>query len=390
MTNQLTAVDPSPLRILTRNRDGSGVIEMPVLVETPRLDLSRAAGGSGVTSFGLDDLSTIVENFRLWPGPVPINVSPHRPYSETSGPAPGFIEDMRVDGKRLMARVFLTRELFASVSAGQWRGFSVDAVRDPKLPTIELQGWAVVGGVFTNRPATDTTFALDPATAIAAETRVMFTAISAPAARKGVQKMSEQITADTASLEAQLAERDHTIETLETRSSELRAEFAKVKAELEESRAEAFRMKGELQTLTGETRRKESMKAELETRLDKLEVENQQLKAQLDNETELREGREVLEVIKVALATRNIPPVFFAGHEENPAAWLRANFASLDALRKFCETAPRLKTTALSSGRSPEDAAPTAVDKDVAAELKRLGLDPSYVGVTKATDLPSK
>lgn len=164
---------PAPLRILERLANGGMVAEFPIL-RCGTLDLSLAAKGSGTLAVTREMLDEIVANSAAWPGPLPLNVAPHRDWNETSGAAPGFIDALVRRGDDLVARCTLGPGLSMSIDAGEWRGFSVDLAKNAKLPSRSFAGWCVTGGVFTNRPAAAVNFSVEQSAAAEASAEIAF------------------------------------------------------------------------------------------------------------------------------------------------------------------------------------------------------------------------
>src|SRR3972149_8731757 len=140
------------IRVVKSHADGSGIGEPPILTTEDRLEL-----GGEVHVITRADFADIVRNFEKRAVLVPVSETPHAAdFLDRAGPQPGFVEAVEARGDVLWGRVSLTASLFQKVKppTGELRGFSVEMRKNLKLPADKLDGWALVGGIFTNRPAT--------------------------------------------------------------------------------------------------------------------------------------------------------------------------------------------------------------------------------------------
>jgi hypothetical protein len=367
-----TAAAPASLRILRTNPDGSGVVEMPILRAGTINRALTSGGGEGELTITPEDLAQMAANFSAWPGPVPINVQPHRSWADTAGAAPGFIEGMEVRDDHLYARIFLTSNLFREVAAGQWRGFSVDIAKGIELPTASFTTWAVWGGVFTNRPAADVHFRNEQ---IAAE--------SAATVLNSIKEnpMSEE---KLSSLEAQLNVKDKELEALaaELKSARLALETAKQAAE--KVSVDAGKSGVEIATLQAQVRAERAAKSELQGTVDSLSSELEKTREQLNAAKNENLSQAVKKVIGRAL-DRGVDAAVFEGSEKDPVRWMKTTFASFEAFEDHVSHLRGRKGAALSSGRQSHD------DDDLPAGAKetlaRLGLDPAFATVESESDL---
>lgn len=379
----LTAKDPMPARVLEEYETGGGLVEIPIL-RASRIDLSRTAGGGkGDLEITEDDLKKCVTNFSSWPGPVPINVNPHRDYGETAGPAPGFIRGMRSEKGTLYATIFLCDWLWDEFKRGMWSGFSCDLFKNFKAPTVTLPGLSVAGGVFTNRPAADINFDLKAAAESTADLALpIHISYQVPSTASGEERtMSEE---QVASLEAQL-------EAVTKESAALSEELDTSKRQAEQFRLEANRLRGENAELSGSAKRKDSVISDLNARLEQANGQLAELNEKLSVVKDANMAQDILRARYAALTERDVPAAFFQGlDEEGAVPWLRKRFVSLEALNLQLEAFPRLKrsrTVEKSGSVQVTDPDTPTVDPEVEAKLKAIGLSTDYINVTDEKQL---
>lgn len=367
------------------------------MVETDHLDLSRTAGGgSSVVKITSADLRQIVDNFALWAGPVPIHRDPHRDYSETAGPADGFIESLSVRGSELVAHLFLTPSLMAEVAAGQWRGFSVDMLRNPKRPTGEFKGLAVIGGVLTNRPALDVNFRIAASAAAGPHesgSHVMQFSIAADSSPHGGVRMdAPDISVQLATAQAEVKSKDDRItsltadlDTSRTELTETRTRLSQVETQLATAQASEGQTRAALEIESRRVKEQETHANALQTQLSTEREEHSKLKGEVL-------GTKVLKLC-IEGVRRGAPGSFFGPDgidtvKKDPVGWYAGRFSSLKALEDFVAALP--KTASLSgvkSGTAPDDDNEPVLDKDRVDSLTRLSLNPRYATVANVAEL---
>ena len=385
----LTAIDPATIKILSERPDGSGVVELPILSQQGKIDLSRTASGRGGTdAVTAEDLDDAVRNFAAWPGPVPVHVAPHRSLTETSGPGDGFIDRLFVRGAQLWAQLDLTAPLFQEVKARRWRGFSVDFGRGAKLATKTIKGFLIAGGVFTNRPASDVHFRVAADSAIEADLRTIYV----PIGTEGVsmaENEGKDLTVSLATAEAEVKSKGETIVKLEGKLADANASVTAA-----EKRADAAERKlaanvDEVQMTRMSSERKASELKDAEDRIESLEATNKDLRAKLsakENETTAA----MVTSLCVAAIKSGVPPAKikqFGDYEKDPVKFANG-FGSLETMGIVLKSLPRdAALSAVNSGRQAagdEDGA--AVTPDSAATLRKLGLNPEFASVTKESE----
>lgn len=410
--------DALPVKVILRRDDGSGIVEIPILPETTdndRISVTRA------------DLEKIAANFGEYPGPVPIGVSPHVEFDERAGFSPGFVEKLTVRGSnpaRLYAQIDLIGPLFYEVvEARGWRGFSVEMHKNLKHPDRKFEGWVLTGGVFTNRPATDThfkvaamadvesdvqvaaSFTLRPTaeeeTAMAEETKttspaapaepkVEKTPAPAPPTEKTVslafhQARESELKGNVTALEAELRTANSQLEAANRELHQSRIDLQAAKTKLDGTQVD-------LDTMRAQANRFENRAKNLEKANALLESQVTERAEELKREQDKSLDRDVRQIVLDAIGA-GIPPAQFEGHDAEPAEWLRANFASLEAfkgqVKAQTDTLRALgvkpKSQPARSGHDPAKAAEPPVSVELSdserARLEAVGIDPEFVGV---------
>lgn len=378
------AVKVAAVRVLGLSDAGDGTVELPILAVADALDLSRAAGGKGRISITPELLAELAANFERWPGPVPINVAPHREFAETAGAAPGFVEGLAVRGDELWARVWLCRDLMDEVRQGLWRGFSVDMARDVKLPTVELQGWALWGGVFTNRPAAPVNFKYESDAAASIVERACVRLSLLPARPEKETRMSDEKAPALAALEAQLNNKDEQIASLQAKLDTALADAATLREQIGGGKDENVKLSAELQASRANA---VILKANLDKANEQLDVTSKALaetRAKLQSNVDTKLGEDVVRLIHAAI-DRGVKPAMFDGHDHNPITWFKERFVSLESFQSFLDNLPATESKPVSSGKPADTAA--HLSADVKARLEALGIDPAYAAVTDASQL---
>ncbi len=313
MRHALTASEPVALRVLSRNENGGGRIEIPIL-RAGRLDLERTAGGGeGFLTFEIEAFDDMIRNFALWPGPVPVNVNPHKDFADTAGAAPGFIESLRHDGQDLYAEIDLGPALFFEVvEQGAWRGFSVDAHFNPSLASAKLKKWAVVGGVFTNRPASDVHFKVAAGSELDSDDEAALTV--------ELRRSPREEWPDMDKLETALAD----LKAANEKTAKLEGTVASLTTERDTAKSKAL-------TATEKV-------AGLETTVGTLQTDFAAL-AQKNAVSEAAATKAGLAALaSKAIKAGKLPPSYFEGHDENPVEFLAKRGLSLVALESLIDS----------------------------------------------------
>ena len=379
------------VEVVKRHPTGGGVVSLPVLVEST-IDLARTAGGGeGDLNITKADLQQMVANFKVWPGPVPITISPHRGDDETAGPMPGFIESMSVAGNTLWAMVDLNAFLFDLVIEQRaFRGFSVDLSHGATRPTIELDGWAVTGGVFTNRPATDVNFK------VAAEVGVYSVTVPLQDAPRGQETSMSENTISLASHEAKVAELQAEVNVKAEAALAANGQLEAARQEANDLRAERDTANSKLSALTTDHTALKATSNVAESQVKSLKTANKALEGRV---TELASEVTLAQSVNLAIQVKEViieaveagvPPAMFEGHDADPAEWMNAKYASLEAFKEVVTAlsgvVPKSTSTPVKSGA---DAKPSDPEKnsDLSAEtqekLDSLNLSAiDYGGVT--------
>jgi len=372
--------NPVAVKVVKRRENGSGIIEIPLL-PVSEIDLSRtASGGDKTVSITVDVLNEIVANFERFPGPVPIGAGGHDPGGVGGGVSLGFVNAVSVRGNVLYGEVDLTPALFAEVESGGWGGFSVELAKNLKRATAELTGWALTGGVFTNRPATDVNFRIAASDEGTSDEK----AIHSICLTAGEEKEQAMEAEKIAALEAELAAEKETVKALraaaeadkgdsaglETRLTEANKDLATANIKLSEERAKRSAAESEVARLGKELAKQEQARKEAEIKLEAAE-----------NRT-LREN--VLKLAHKAI-DRGVSAKHFEGLEEDPVAWFAKRYVSLEAMEQFLDALPTISESSVSSGKPDKTADP--MPKERAAMLRRMGLNPKFAGVTSEEEI---
>jgi len=386
-----TASDPIKATILERREDGSLLVEVPILVVTPRLDLSKTdGGGKGSISIGEAELDQMVENFSIWPKPVAMGfdgLDGHQ--DQRGGPQLAFVKGLRRRGANLFARVEL--DSLAADLFTRFRATSIEALRNPKTPTGSFTGWVATGGIFTNSPAADTTFEIAAGSeAILADLRLAASCkFNIPADGREESEMPNTETAKTtAELQSavSLAEdaKKHAEGSMRATEEKLHATQTKLSAsmarnvELDADLAEAQSKAGDLKT----------SKLSLEAKVENLERETSKLAASLKATSDEAQSKLIRETAAAAVES-GMSAAYFEGVDDDPLAWFTAKgFTNVKALEDLVELQPKVeKVSATSAGRKPTDA-PDTLPKEARDKLERLGLgDSKYDNVENEGDL---
>jgi hypothetical protein len=373
------------LRVVERRDNGSGVIEIPVAVPAT-LDLSKTASKRDkVFQMDVAVFEQVVQNFTRRPGPKPVYPGHISSASRRTTPAWGFIEAAWVENGKLWNRLDLNSEAFdAIVTRRGFRSASVEIDYDYEAPSGgALKGWSLGALAITNTPALDVQFVA--AEADTSETVVVSTGITFETAegREKEKEMAEvtlealqaekiQLEAEVASKDAKLTQQAETIVAVKRAHDDvvgerdaLRLEKAQLQVAMNEKSSAATLLASQVETLTAERDSAVKRSATLE-------------KATLS--TKVRQ--------LIASAIKNgVDAAYFEGAEGNEAAWLSQRFANVEALDKFVAALPKRKGAVALSGNAPTDEDADVIPADMAAELRRRGLDPRFALVNDEDDL---
>ncbi len=384
---ETTAANPDAIEIVETRPDGSGVVRVPILKAGQSIDLSLTSGGTkGSWNVTREHLAEMVANFKEFPGPVPIGVSPHRDFGERSGFAIAFLENLTLRKDDLLGDIWCMAPLFADVTAGHWRGFSGEFGQHMKLPTKKLKGWCVYGGVFTNRPATDSNFALK----VAAEGMALDAARYPKRKEIAMPEPNEELSVRLATVEAEAKVSADKVMELEGKVKELKAENARLEsaASTAEKIAHDAQASEQAAKLTAERKTTEAKDATEE--VARLEASVKELKGKLQAKEDESLGAKVFALCRSAIR-EGVPPAKLAimgDYEKDPLAWVRS-LGSYENAEKFVKALPReAALSSVRSGHKPgQDDDSAAVPPTIAAELKRRGLDPTRATVRNTDEL---
>lgn len=386
---QMTASKPLELKIIKRRENGSGVVSIPICREHQEFDWSKTSGGGPEKgALDLEMLQQMVANFKAYPGPVPIGVSPHVEYGDRAGFSPGFVESLTLRGSVLWAEIDLCAPLFYEVvEMSGWRGFSIEAVRDLELPAAKMDGWVLTGGVFTNRPSADINFK------IAADTKAEYAAQGVSRSHftdpddvkergKETGKMEDKDMISLASHEAKMRPIQTELETEKGKVEKLTLRLEAAQTENEKIGSENKELKKKLLELEAEHSAVKANADRDAVRLGHMETTNKQLQAKVDEitaelttERNVKLAEDVKEVIQAAVSA-GVPPAIFDGHQTDPVAWMNARYVNFNAFKTETEKfysvkGLKLDSAPVKSGHDPAKAddptpkKPTAVDATV-------------------------
>lgn len=373
------------LRVVERHADGSGVVDMPVAVPA-MLDLSKTKSSMKGT-FNLDSkvFDQIVANFALRPGPKPVYFDHIPAAARRTTPASGFVEHAWVEDGVLWNRVELNAQAFDAVVVQRgFRAASVEIDPDKQTATGTVRGWSQGGLAITNTPATNVEFRIAASAdeTVGGETIVVSTPFAATKKEdKGMDVSLSTLQAENAILKAGKEESEAkavrltqdlettrgVIQTLTTERDEARVEVAKLKVQLSEKSAQVVGLTSQVTVLTSE-RDTATKKA-----------------GELDKE---KVSRDVRLAIKQAME-EGVDAALFSGSDGNEEGWLNERFKSFDAFESFLKGVPRRAGAINVSSKGPGSGIPQDlnVPADVAATLRKMGLNPALALVSKESEL---
>ena len=388
-------LEAHPITVIRKRENGSGIIEIPIMATT-------AAGVDAEIT--VEMMGELVANFDAFPV-VPVGVSPHKDFDDRGGFSIAFVESIELRGDELFGRLDLVAPLFNEVvELGGWRGFSVEIAHNLKTQAKDIPGWTLTGGVFTNRPAVDAHFK------IAAEGRadsehtgtystpllkepVMADPTATPAAQSGDndsvrksffdEKIKEQ-TDKVAALEAGRAERDRGNDATVDENKKLRLETEEAKTTATDATNSKLEAEAKSNRLEAEAKGLRSANAGLKLAVTELETK-------IQDATNVNLGARVL-AIRDAAIDAGVPPRMFEGVDADPATWMAAQFASIEAYEKHFTSlsgvSRDLVTDPPASGHDPSKSpGDRKVSDENAKRLKRMGLDAKFVGIRNEEQL---
>lgn len=388
-----TALDPSDAVLLERSHDGSGRVWVPVLPESAKIDLGLTASKSSKTvTVTVADLREMAANLAEWPGPIPISREPHKSFGESAGASDGFLEALEVRGKTLWGKLWLSSSLMYEFLSGQWRGFSVDYGEDIKLPTKQIKGMSVYGGVFTNRPATDVHFKIAAAASISGEVGSVTVPVRPPVAesRRSTTMTLEEATVQLATATAQIKAKDDSVTSLNAKLKEAKDEAIALEARVTAAEKKADEAVAEAQTAKLSADRKTADAKDAETRVETLETANKDLRVKLQAKEDETLGSKIGTMIRLAIK-EGVPPAklkVYGDYEKDPVKWFKSNFVSLEAAELMVKSLPRdAKLSSVDSGYKRDDDDNSAITPQSAQTLKSLGLDPEFAAARNEAEM---
>lgn len=370
---------PAPLKVISQSPGRGGRVAVP-MATVARVTGRMTAGGGDDFELTRADLEKIAANFGVDSRPVAVYFGHIPRNARTETPAAAFVDRVWVEDDTLWGELDLGPTAFARIVEERgFRSFSVELVQDRVTPTGEQStGFSLVGGAFTNTPA------LDVAYIAASESRPAAVEITSDlvserpkeshmADEKGLAQLEAEVQAKTAQvkdLETQLTARETRIREL----SEQLAEFKNksIQLDAEEKTAKALARKAEARAEEADRAKAKTDEKVAELSAKVAELEKAQLAADVRNvvETAIRQG---------------VAPALFEGWEDDPAEWLTAKYGRLEVLRTVCSVAPKAELN--KRVKSGIDDKGNEVTTELAAELKRRGLDPKYLAVADSRDL---
>lgn len=343
---ELTAGSPHRGKVVHRREDGGGVIEIPVATVADAIDFARTAGGGEQGKISREMLAEMAANFASYPGPVPIGFGPHPDddFAARAGPSPGFVESLSLRGDTLWAQLDLGPGAFSMVADQKaFRGFSIEARKDLTLPTKQFAGWVITGGVFTNRPSLDVNFRI-AATGHAewAESGVVAHeyVLASEAKHKETDMADDQKTVSLAHHEAKVGEVKAQLSAAESQAQASAQRAESLQASLAEMGAKVDSLKLELDTVTTERNTLQATSNQINAQVKHLQKQRDSLQTritEMEDQVRTAEDKVMADAVTRIVAEageKGLGGAIFDGWEADPAAWLRNNYASLEAFEK--------------------------------------------------------
>lgn len=398
-------------RVLSINADGSGVVEIPITVESPTVDFSRTAGGGPKNgSITLADLQEMESNLSQVGKPMSVGFDD--PLSQgherdKHGPQDAWLEGVRLDGPNLWGRIKVSAARLAQLLADKWRSFSIEAARDYNDLSKQFSGWVLRGGTFTNNPALRVHFAFsESGEPLDGEVRcaaVNFR-LDTPA-RPLVQEPEERVMSDSIALtlhEEKMTAAKRELALANERAASLETQLAARDNERQTIRTENETLGSSVRTLGAENTALKAMQtthdalvATLRKANDKLQDKIVELTNSLEEAQSAATGTEVRSIIEEAIE-KGVPPAVFSGYDSDPAAWVKANYASVDSFKSIVAAlrgvSKSLVTKPVKSGveearKEVEGETAVALTDEEKALFGRLGIGSGeFVGVTSEAE----
>lgn len=342
----LAAAAPIDARLIEKNPDGSIVVEVPITVETPVIDLSKTQGGGAKKgSITIDDLRQMESNFdNKRPVTVGFHDTPAAHNRDRSGAQDAFFEAVRLSGRTLWGRIWVSAARAADILLGRWRSFSIEAQQDPENSTTAKAGWDLFGGLWTNRPGSDLNFKIAMADGGTAERRMIATVDFRLAPDKGDAMFERLLTALGAKTE------DEAITKLDATSKEL----AETKQKLSLAETAAKVADEGKKTIEEKLALTEQKAAQALTQIETLSGNLREMRA-------AQAAEKVKRTIELAIDEMRVDPAELNLGEgkpkwnEQPAEWLVASpYDTADQLEAILGRRAKLKMSGTSSGQKTE------------------------------------
>lgn len=193
---------------------------------------------------------------------------------------------------------------------------------------------------------------------------------------------------DGLSLEAKIQIEERKVAGLEAQLGAMAAQVEEQKSQREQLAAAHDKVALEAATLREDNRR---LKADADvsgSKIASLEAELGQARKKVAEAENASLAASVTEIAQKAIKA-GAAPAFFDGHDDDPAAWLKSNFVSLEAFQRFADALPRRAASApVSSGQPTDDT--VALSGDRAKHLREMGLDPALALINNANELQSR
>jgi hypothetical protein len=295
-------------RIISRRPDGSGgVVEVPIIAETPFIDFSMTEGGGPKEGkITREMLQEMDRNFAVLARPVKVGTD-HQTFAEREG----VINYTRMEGDVLWAGIDMGEPMFSNFALRRlWQAFSMEGRKNLKRPTQEIPGWVLTGGIFTNEPATDSNFRMESET-------VSLTFHES--------KLAEQRDA--------LAAKDAEIERIKASATGQDEKISALTAERNDAQAALNAANDEKAAAVAKATRLEAEAKNLRQTRDALQIALTEKEQEVNEQRKVSLSSKVSEIVTEAIDA-GVPPAAFYRDGENPADWMDSNFVSLEAFEK--------------------------------------------------------
>ncbi len=404
----LHLAEPSPMRVVERYANGSGVVELTIF-KVGTINLAKTATGTNASlDVTRDVLLDMSRNFYKVDRPVGVFTDRHG--YDKGGAQIAFYEAVWVEDKHLRARVWCCAALLAEVEAGMWRGFSVEAAKDRENSSGPLPGWSLYGGVFTNNPGSNVNNRLEMEK-IAASAVVEFDfkvegdsgetpkeevpKPESPPVRRPAQevRMSEVTTISLAAHQEEVSKLQAAIATEKSSVASMNGRLSTAQEQIAQLTGETVRLADELKVAHAELASHRGSAQAKDLRVAALEKLNREQAttiatqaASIERVTAESDKAAIIALVHEAVDAK-VPPALFSGHEEDPVGWMRSRFASLDAFKDHVKVlagvgpkVPDSTTVKAGSDPSKRESDPNAKDTNDGGALV-LTEDNLYDGV---------